>query len=79
MTWNEFLGEFNATYYDTVGLRPQQNEFNNLKQGDMTIIEACRKFDRLGGRLIEGDGILFTMGIFYVRVGKKINGFVMSA
>ena len=47
MTWNEFLGEFNAKYYDTVGLRAQQNEFNNLKQGDMTVMEACRKFDRL--------------------------------
>ncbi|XP_024028693.1 uncharacterized protein LOC112093782 [Morus notabilis] len=47
MTWNEFLGEFNAKYYDTVGLRAQQNEFNNLKQGDMTVMEASRKFDRL--------------------------------
>ena len=47
MTWNEFLGEFNAKYYDTVGFRAQQNEFNNLKQGDMTVMEACHKFDRL--------------------------------
>ena len=37
MTWNEFLGEFNAKYYDTVGLRAQQNELNNLKQGDKLL------------------------------------------
>ena len=47
MTWNEFLEEFNARYYDIVGLWAQQNEFNNLKQGDMTVMEACHKFNRL--------------------------------
>ena len=47
MTWNEFLGEFNEKYYNIVCMRTQQNEFNDLKQGTMSVTEACQKFDRL--------------------------------
>ena len=47
MTWNEFLGEFNEKYYNIVCMRTQQNEFNDLKQGNMSVTEACQKFDRL--------------------------------
>lgn len=41
MTWNEFLWEFNEKYYNLVSMRVQQNEFNDLKQGNMSITEAC--------------------------------------
>ena len=47
MLWDEFLWEFNHKYYNLEALKTQQNEFNNLKQGDQTVVEACRRFDQL--------------------------------
>ena len=47
MTWDEFVGEFNQKYYNPAALRAQQNEFLNLKQGNMTVVEAVRKFEQL--------------------------------
>ncbi|KAL5556706.1 hypothetical protein UlMin_038942 [Ulmus minor] len=47
MTWNDFVGEFNHKYYNPTALRAQQNEFLNLKQGNMTVMEAVRKFEQL--------------------------------
>lgn len=47
MTWNDFLDEFNKKYCDHMAMRAQHNEFDNLKQGNMSVTESCRKFDRL--------------------------------
>ncbi|KAL5583320.1 hypothetical protein UlMin_015762 [Ulmus minor] len=47
MSWNDFVGEFNHKYYNPTALRAQQNEFLNLKQGSMTVMEAVRKFEQL--------------------------------
>ena len=45
MTWGEFVGEFNQKYYNQAAMRAKQNEFLNLKQGNMTVIEAVTKFE----------------------------------
>ncbi|KAL5551405.1 hypothetical protein UlMin_001581 [Ulmus minor] len=47
MTWADFVGEFNQKYYNLAILRAQQDEFMNLKQGSMTVIEAINKFEQL--------------------------------
>ena len=47
MSWAEFVGEFNQKYYNSAILRAQQDEFLNLKQGSMTVIEAVNKFEQL--------------------------------
>ena len=47
MTWEEFVREFNHKYYNPTTLRAQQNEFLNLKQGNMTVMEAVRNFEQL--------------------------------
>lgn len=47
MTWNDFVGEFNHKYYNSTTLRDQQNEFLNLKQGNMTVVEVIQKFEQL--------------------------------
>ena len=47
MTWDDFIEEFNHTYYNPTALKAQQNEFLNLKQGNMTVMEAVRKFEQL--------------------------------
>ncbi|KAL5561904.1 hypothetical protein UlMin_031651 [Ulmus minor] len=47
MTWVEFVGEFNQKYYNQATMRAKQKEFLNLKQGNMTVIEAVTKFEQL--------------------------------
>ncbi|KAL5561756.1 hypothetical protein UlMin_031503 [Ulmus minor] len=47
MTWVEFVGEFNQKYYNQAAMRAKQKEFLNLKQGNMTVIEAVTKFEQL--------------------------------
>ncbi|KAL5583142.1 hypothetical protein UlMin_015584 [Ulmus minor] len=47
MTWADFFKEFNQKYYNSAILRAQQDEFLNLKQGNMTMIEAVNKFEQL--------------------------------
>ncbi|KAL5556896.1 hypothetical protein UlMin_039132 [Ulmus minor] len=46
MTWADFVSEFNQKYYNSAILRAQQDEFMNLKQGSMTVIEAVNKFEQ---------------------------------
>ena len=45
--WAEFVGEFNQKYYNPAALKVQQNEFLNLKLGNMMVVEAVRKFEQL--------------------------------
>ncbi|KAL5545396.1 hypothetical protein UlMin_005083 [Ulmus minor] len=47
MTWADFIREFNQKYYNSAILRAQQDEFLNLKQESMTVIEAVKKFEQL--------------------------------
>ncbi|GMN20454.1 hypothetical protein TIFTF001_047106 [Ficus carica] len=47
MTWNDFIQEFNDKFYNRMAMKAQQNEFNNIKQGTMSVTEAVRKFDQL--------------------------------
>ncbi|KAL5546726.1 hypothetical protein UlMin_006413 [Ulmus minor] len=47
MSWAEFVREFKQKYYNSAILRAQQDEFMNLKQGSMTVIEAVNKFEHL--------------------------------
>ncbi|KAL5546204.1 hypothetical protein UlMin_005891 [Ulmus minor] len=47
MSWADFIGEFNQKYYNSAILRVQGDEFLNMKQGTMTVIEAVNKFEQL--------------------------------
>ena len=39
MTWVDFLEEFNNKYYNVSILTTKVIEFNNLKQGNLPVIE----------------------------------------
>ena len=39
MTWADFLEEFNNKYYNVSILTTKVIEFNNLKQGNLPVIE----------------------------------------
>ena len=47
MTWEEFVTEFNLKYFHSEMVIAQQMEFLNLKQGQITVVETVRKFERL--------------------------------
>ena len=47
MSWADFMEEFNQKYYNSAILRVQEDEFLNMKQGTMTVIEAVNKFEQL--------------------------------
>ncbi|GMN25168.1 hypothetical protein TIFTF001_047705 [Ficus carica] len=47
MSWNDFIQEFNDKFYNRMAMKAQKNEFNNIKQGTMSVTEAVRKFDQL--------------------------------
>ncbi|GMN22658.1 hypothetical protein TIFTF001_045687 [Ficus carica] len=38
MSWNDFIQEFNDKFYNRMAMKAQQNEFNNIKQGTMSIM-----------------------------------------
>ncbi|GMN69550.1 hypothetical protein TIFTF001_038595 [Ficus carica] len=47
MSWQDFVTEFRAIYYNREILAAQQDEFNSIRQGSMTVLEAVKKFKQL--------------------------------
>ncbi|GMN20428.1 hypothetical protein TIFTF001_043087 [Ficus carica] len=47
MSWQDFVTEFRRMYYNQEILTAQQDEFNSMKQGSITILEAVKKFEQL--------------------------------
>ncbi|GMN51974.1 hypothetical protein TIFTF001_021112 [Ficus carica] len=40
MSWQDFVTEFRAMYYNREILAAQQDEFNNFREGSMTVIDT---------------------------------------
>ncbi|KAK6146375.1 hypothetical protein DH2020_020244 [Rehmannia glutinosa] len=53
MTWADFLKEFNEKFFHMNITRKHYDEFEGLRQGDMTVIDVVTKFDQLA-RLCPG-------------------------
>ncbi|XP_024021955.1 uncharacterized protein LOC112091767 [Morus notabilis] len=47
LTWTGFLELFNSKYYNDNTLDAKMDEFQELKQGNSTVIEYTQKFDQL--------------------------------
>ncbi|GMN70924.1 hypothetical protein TIFTF001_053325 [Ficus carica] len=47
MSWQDFVTEFRTMCYNREVLAAQQDEFMNLRQGSMTVMEAVKKFEQL--------------------------------
>ncbi|GMN34874.1 hypothetical protein TIFTF001_042131 [Ficus carica] len=47
MSWQDFVIEFRAMYYNAEILAAQQDEFTSLLQGSMMVMEAIKKFEQL--------------------------------
>ncbi|GMN22348.1 hypothetical protein TIFTF001_047428 [Ficus carica] len=47
MTWEDFVDEFKKKYFNTEVMEAQQDEFNNFRQGNLSVTEAIKKFEQL--------------------------------
>ncbi|GMN32694.1 hypothetical protein TIFTF001_044712 [Ficus carica] len=47
MTWEDFVDEFKEKYFNTDVMEAQQDEFNNFRQGNLSVAEAVKKFEQL--------------------------------
>ncbi|GMN59342.1 hypothetical protein TIFTF001_028423 [Ficus carica] len=47
MTWEDFVDEFKEKYFNTEVMEAQQDEFNNFRQGNLSIAEVVKKFEQL--------------------------------
>ena len=68
MTWTRFVELFHKKYYNSAVLTTRVEEFTNLKQGNLTVAEYARQFERLAkfaAELVPTD---------YLRVNKFVRG-----
>ncbi|GMN20803.1 hypothetical protein TIFTF001_043175 [Ficus carica] len=78
MSWHDFVTEFRTMYYNREILTTQQDEFNNFKQGLMTVLEAIKKFEqlaRLCPELVpnEIEKVKRIMKMFRIDIAKQVS------
>ncbi|GMN66838.1 hypothetical protein TIFTF001_035910 [Ficus carica] len=78
MSWQDFVTEFRTMYYNREVLAAQQDEFTNLKQGSMTVIEAVKKFEQLAclcPKLVssETEKVRRMMKMFRTDISKQVS------
>ena len=78
MSWQDFVAEFRMMYYNIEILAAQQDEFNSLKQGSMTVLEAVKKFEQLAhlcSELIpnEIEKVRRMMKMFRIDIAKQVS------
>ncbi|GMN20564.1 hypothetical protein TIFTF001_047129 [Ficus carica] len=47
MTWEDFVQEFNEQYFNMSVTREQYDEFDNFRQGNLSVTEAVKLFNQL--------------------------------
>ncbi|GMN19718.1 hypothetical protein TIFTF001_049944 [Ficus carica] len=78
MSWQDFVSEFRAMYYNPEILATQQDEFNSMKQGSMTVMEAVKKFEQLARLCLElvpneAEKVRRMMKIFRTDIDKQVS------
>ncbi|GMN59076.1 hypothetical protein TIFTF001_028176 [Ficus carica] len=78
MSWQDFIAEFRMMYYNREILAAQQDEFNSMKQGSMTVMEAVKRFEqlaRLCPELIpnETEKVRRMMKMFRTDIAKQVS------
>ncbi|GMN21932.1 hypothetical protein TIFTF001_049561 [Ficus carica] len=78
MSWQDFVAKFRTMYYNREILVAQQDEFNSLKQGSMTVLEAVKKFEqlaRLCPELVpnETEKVRRMMKMFRTNIAKQVS------
>ncbi|GMN62276.1 hypothetical protein TIFTF001_031362 [Ficus carica] len=72
MSWQDFVAEFRRMYYNREILAAQQDEFNSLKQGSMSVLEAVKKLEQLA-RLCQTEKVRRMMKMFRTDIAKQVS------
>ncbi|GMN29972.1 hypothetical protein TIFTF001_041390 [Ficus carica] len=78
MSWQDFVDEFKAMYYNKEVLAAQQDELTSFTQGSMTVMEAVKKFEqlaRLCPNLItsETEKVRLMMKMFRTDIARQVS------
>ncbi|GMN72527.1 hypothetical protein TIFTF001_053577, partial [Ficus carica] len=78
MSWQDFITEFRAMYYNAEILAVQQDEFTSLQQGLMTVMEAVQKFEQLARMCpelvqTEKEKVRRMMKMFRTDIAKQVS------
>ena len=78
MSWQDFITEFRAMYYNAEILAVQQDEFTSLQQGSMTVMEAVQKFEQLARMCpelvqTEKEKVRRMMKMFRTDIAKQVS------
>ena len=78
MSWQDFVDEFRAMYYNKEVLAAQQDELTSFTQGSMTVMEAVKKFEqlaRLCPNLItsETEKVRLMMKMFRTDIARQVS------
>ncbi|GMN59401.1 hypothetical protein TIFTF001_028499 [Ficus carica] len=78
MSWQDFMTEFHTMHNNREVLAAQQDEFTNLKQGSMIVMEAVKKFEqlaRLCPELVpsETEKVRRMMKMFRTDISKQVS------
>ncbi|GMN23941.1 hypothetical protein TIFTF001_047600 [Ficus carica] len=78
MSWQDFVDEFRAMYYNKEVLAAQQDELTSFTQGSMTVMEAVKKFEqlaRLCPNLITGETekVRLMMKMFRTDIARQVS------
>ncbi|GMN19979.1 hypothetical protein TIFTF001_042956 [Ficus carica] len=78
MSWQDFIIEFRAMYYNREILAVQQDEFNSFRQGSMIVMEAVKKFEQLASlcpELVpnETKNVRRMMKMFRTDIAKQVS------
>nr|GMN30009.1 hypothetical protein TIFTF001_046396 [Ficus carica] len=78
MSWQDFVDEFRAMYYNNEVLAAQQDELTSFTQGSMTVMEAVKKFEqlaRLCPNLItsETEKVRLMMKMFRTDIARQVS------
>ncbi|GMN51316.1 hypothetical protein TIFTF001_020458 [Ficus carica] len=78
MSWQDFMTEFRAMYYNREILAAQQDKFNSFRQGSMTVMEAVKKFEQivhLCPELVpnETEKVRSMMKMFQTNIAKQVS------
>ncbi|GMN26140.1 hypothetical protein TIFTF001_040807 [Ficus carica] len=78
MSWQDFVTKFRTMYYNREVLTVQQDEFTNLKQGSMTVMEAVKKFEQLARLCLElvpneTEKVRRMMKMFRTDISKQVS------
>ncbi|GMN64406.1 hypothetical protein TIFTF001_033488 [Ficus carica] len=79
MSWQDFVTEFRAMYYNREILAAQHDEFNSFRQGSMIVMEAVKKFEHNPPTLVSDYIIRAIRADYWINQDKEAMAQIFKA